>query len=85
MTKEQFAKLLKELMDKVQDGPGNYADVLTQFARKHTALKELQEIVAEINDSMGAFRLILQYLMFDLEATRRERDELRMMLEDQEE
>jgi len=84
MTEEQFAKLLEELMGKIKDGPGNYGDILTRFAKKHAAFKELQEIIAEINDSMGAFRLILQYLMFDLEATRRERNELYMRLEDQE-
>lgn len=84
MTEEQFKKLLEELMIKTQDGPGSYADVLAQFGKRHAAFKELQEIIAEINESMSTFRLILTYLMFDLEATRRERDQFRMELEDQE-
>lgn len=45
------------------------------------------EIMSKLEDnpdvSVEAIRLVLKYLLFDLEATRRERDELRSILEDQ--
>lgn len=84
MTKEQFAKMLEELMEKMENGTGSHTNVLAQIAKQHMAPKELHEVIIELSESMGAIRLILKYLMFDLEATRRERDELRMMLEDKE-
>ena len=36
------------------------------------------------SETWQSVRFALKYVMFDLEATRRERDQLRMMLEDQE-
>lgn len=84
MTKEQFAEILEELMEKMENGPGSHTNVLVQIAEQHVAPKKLHEAIIELSESMGAIRLILKYLMFDLEATRRERDEFRMMLEDKE-
>jgi len=82
MTDEQFAKMMEELMAKIDGGPGSNTEVLAKLAEKHTAIKEFQKAINEINDSLAAVRIVLKYLMFDLEATRRERDELRMKLED---
>lgn len=84
MTKEQFDKLLEEIMEKIEDGPGSHIDMLAQIAKRHTALKELHKTITAFSESIGAMRLTMKYLVFDLEATRRERDELRMQLEDQE-
>lgn len=82
MNKEQFAQALDELMGKIEDGPGSHADVLAQIANRRISMKEVQEIVSGINESFATIRLIIKYLVFDLEATRRERDQFRMLLED---
>lgn len=89
MTNEYFEELLEEIMMKIENGPGSHIEVLTQIAGDHychdkVALKKLNKVIDELNDSMGAVRIIVQYLMFDIEATRRERDRLRMILEDKE-
>ena len=70
-------------MEKIEDGPGSHVDVLTQISNRHPASEELREVIAELTESVGAIRLIMKYLIFDLETTSRERDELRMILEDQ--
>lgn len=80
---EQFTKLLEELIGKIESGPGSHVDVLAQIAKQHPMIKELSKAIIELNNSLEAIRLILKYLMFDLEATCRERDKLRTMLEDQ--
>lgn len=70
-------------MGKIEDDPGSHVDALMQIADRHTASKELREVIAELNESVGAIRLIIKYLIFDLEATRRERDVFHTILEDQ--
>ncbi len=40
-----------------------------------------RRILALVQDALGQLRLDMKYLMFDLEATRRERDELRAELD----
>jgi len=40
-----------------------------------------RRILALVQDALGQLRLDMKYLMFDLEATRRERDELRAQLD----
>ena len=41
-----------------------------------------RRILTLVQDALGQLRLDMKYLMFDLEATRRERDEYRAKLED---
>ena len=41
-----------------------------------------RRILSLVQDALGQLRLDMKYLMFDLEATRRERDEYRAKLED---
>jgi hypothetical protein len=45
--------------------------------------KRRRRILAMVQDALSQLRLDLKYLMFDLEATRRERDEYRRQLEGQ--
>ena len=83
MTEEQFETMLAQVLAKLDEGPGSHTDVLKKLARRHAATKELQELADGMDESLQAVRLILKYMAFDLEATRRERDNLRMILEDQ--
>jgi hypothetical protein len=44
--------------------------------------KRRRRILGLVQDALGQLRLDMRYLMFDLEATRRERDEFRRKLEE---
>jgi len=83
VTEEQFETMMSQVMAKLEEGPGSHLDVLTAMAQRHAAVKELGKIVGDISESLQFVRLVMKYMAFDLEATRRERDQLRMMLEDQ--
>jgi hypothetical protein len=43
-------------------------------------LNRKRRVIEMVNSSLGQLRLDMKYLMFDLEATRRERDELKREL-----
>lgn len=82
MNEEQFTQMLEEIMGKIENCPGSHAEALEKLAKRNEVAKEIQEVIGGLNESLGAIRLIIKYLVFDLEATRRERDKLRMTLED---
>jgi hypothetical protein len=44
--------------------------------------KRRRRILGLVQDALSQLRLDMKYLMFDLEATRRERDELRRKIEE---
>jgi hypothetical protein len=52
------------------------------FARVLDSTKRRRRILGLVQDALGQLRLDMKYLMFDLEATRRERDELRRKIEE---
>lgn len=83
MNEEQFQTLMAQVMAKLDEGPGSHTEALRQLAQKYTAIKELTPIISSINESLQLVRLAMKYMAFDLEATRRERDLLRTILEDQ--
>ena len=45
-------------------------------------LRRRRRILGLVQDALSQLRLDMKYLMFDLEATRRERDELRRKIEE---
>ncbi len=52
------------------------------FARVLESTKRRRRILGLVQDALAQLRLDMKYLMFDLEATRRERDELRRKSEE---
>ena len=44
--------------------------------------RQLKETVSSLQESIDFVRLSIKYMLFDLEATRRENEQLRKMLED---
>jgi hypothetical protein len=52
------------------------------FARVLESTKRRRRILGLVQDALSQLRLDMKYLMFDLEATRRERDEYRRKLEE---
>ncbi len=61
-------------------------DIASQLAPLVDAVMEStrrrRRILTLVQDALGQLRLDMKYLMFDLEATRRERDEYRSKLEE---
>lgn len=45
--------------------------------------QKLEQIVKGLNDTIGELRVSITYLLFDLEATKREKQELQQMLRSQ--
>ena len=52
------------------------------FDRVMEGTKRRRRILGLVQDALSQLRLDLKYLMFDLEATRRERDEYKRQLEE---
>jgi hypothetical protein len=52
------------------------------FARVLESTKRRRRILGLVQDALAQLRLDMKYLMFDLEATRRERDDFRRKLEE---
>jgi hypothetical protein len=74
----EFVDLL-HLIDKL---PVEYrSDFYHVLNRLTDGFAQRQQILSDVRESLGQINLDLKYLIFDLEATRRERDEYRRQLE----
>ncbi len=60
------------------------AEVNRAFDRVRQSTLRRRRILNLVQDALSQLRLDMKYLMFDLEATRRERDEYRQQLDDAE-
>ena len=78
MTDEQFESTLAQVLEKLDKN----IDTLKGFIEKYP---ELGSITEGATDLLESLRVVLQYITFDLEATRRERDRLRDLLDDNQE
>jgi hypothetical protein len=67
-----------ELATALAQLPDPYRQPLEQaFGRVIDSTKRRRRILTLVQDALGQLRLDMKYLMFDLEATRRERDQYR--------
>jgi hypothetical protein len=84
MDENTFQKKLSELVQEIGNLPDEDRakfELLAQQARdRHD---KLRKTVNSLQDSIDYLRLSIKYLLFDLEATRRENNYLRKMLEEQ--
>ncbi len=82
MDEATFQKRLAELIDEIDTLPPGERDKLRSLAaetqKRHD---EIRKTVGGLQDAIDALRLSIKYLLFDLEATRRENEYLRKMLE----
>ena len=82
MDDKTFQHKLTELVAEFGTLPEHERDKLEKLAeetkRRHSDLKDS---VASMQESIDFLRLSIKYLLFDLEATRRENDHLRKMLD----
>ena len=83
MDENVFQKKLAELVEEIDTLPEaervRLESLAAETKQRH---KKLKETVSSLQDSIDYLRLSIKYLLFDLEATRRENEQLRRMLED---
>jgi hypothetical protein len=73
---------LAALLRLVDDLPSEYRpDFYKILDRLAACLERRQRMLGYVQDSLNQMSLDLKYLIFDLEATRRERDEYRNLLD----
>lgn len=84
MDETTFQSKLAELMGEISTLPKSEREKLTDLAAKTQERHEkLKKTVSDLQESLDYLRLSIKYMVFDLEATRRENAYLRKMLEQQ--
>jgi hypothetical protein len=82
MDESTFQQKLTELVNEIGAVPaGDRAKVEALAADSKQRHEKLKATVSSLQDSIDYLRLSIKYLLFDLEATRRENGYLRKMLE----
>ncbi len=80
---QQISREIVDLADAVgQLPPEHRAKIEAVLARVIDSTKRRRRILSLVQDALTQLRLDMKYLAFDLEATRRERDEYRRKLEE---
>ena len=83
MDEATFQNKLAELMGEISSLPKAEQDKLTTLAQKtQDRHDKLTKTVSDLQESLDYLRLSIKYMVFDLEATRRENAYLRKMLEE---
>jgi len=84
MDENTFQKKLTELLHEVGELPEEERVKLEALAAQTKERHEkLHKTFSSLQSSIDYLRLSIKYLLFDLEATRRENNQLRKMLEEQ--
>lgn len=83
MNEETFQRKLAELIAEIGTLPTGERDKLELLAEQtRVRHRQLKETVNSLQESIDFVRLSIKYMLFDLEATRRENDQLRKLLEE---
>jgi hypothetical protein len=73
---------LQQLVLAIESLPGEHRVGLTELVERVVAsTRRRRKILTLVQDALSQLRLDMKYLMFDLEATRRERDDYRTRLD----
>lgn len=75
---DQFNKLLEKINTLPSDQQGKLKDLASETKGRH---EQMRRTISELQDSLDYLRVSVKYLVFDLEATRRENKQLRALLE----
>ncbi len=82
MDEQAFQTKFTELMKKIKQLPEQDRTTLERLAEEAKCRRErIQASVAELQESLDYLRLTIKYMVFDLEATRRENTYLRKLVE----
>lgn len=80
---EELPADLLRLADSIQALPDEYSrQLIPALERVVESTKRRRRILTLVQDALSQLRLDMKYLMFDLEATRRERDEYHAKLQE---
>jgi len=85
MKEDELNHRLREIID-IASGTKTKKSIIkiTKTEAKEPAMSaETKKQIARIANSLQELRLCIKYLLFDVEATRRERDRFKSMLDDQ--
>jgi len=78
---DDIPRELVELGEKIANlSHGRHAELEEAYARVVESIRSRRRILTLVQEALQQLRLDIKYLMFDLEVTRRERDELRQQL-----
>ena len=78
-----FEKKLNELVKEIGSIPAPQQKKLVMWAKQtHDCHKQLKKSVSNLQESLDYLRVSIKYMLFDLEATRRENTYLRKLLGD---
>ncbi|MGP1345114.1 MAG: transcriptional regulator [Phycisphaerales bacterium] len=81
MNEKDFQNKLDELLLQINDLPEDKRAPLLELAEEtKTRHEKIRQTIKSLQDSVDYLRLGVKYLVFDLEATRRENEQLRTML-----
>lgn len=84
MTEQDFQAKLGELIAQINQMPEGDRGDLEKLARETVARHDkMKKTIGDLQESLDYLRLSVKYLVFDLEATRRENDYLRKLVEKQ--
>jgi hypothetical protein len=82
MDEQTFQTKFNELLDKIKDLPDVHRERFAELANETRERRDrIQNSVTELQESLDYLRLSVKYLVFDLEATRRENAYLRKLVE----
>lgn len=82
MTEQDFEKKLSDLIAQIDGLPEDQKQQLNLLAEETKARQaKIRKTMKDLQDSLDYLRLSVKYMVFDLEATRRENEYLRKMLE----
>ena len=84
-SEEKFEKMLDELLDKIENYPNRLLKQRVELKKcsvKHP--NQTQKTLYSIRESVDNMRICIKYLLFDLDATRRESVYFKKLLEDKE-
>jgi hypothetical protein len=83
MNEETFQRKLAELVAEIGTLPEPDRERLTALAKEtKDRHNQLKQTVGQLQESIDFLRLSIKYMLFDLEATRRENTQLRKMIEE---
>lgn len=80
---DELPRELTELMEKIAELPAEHRAVLApSLGRVVESTRRRRRILTLVQEALSQLRLDMKYLMFDLDATRRERDGYKKSLEE---
>lgn len=77
---QKLAELISQINGKPEEAQGDLVKLAEETKARHDRMKKT---IADLQDSLDYLRLSVKYLVFDLEATRRENQYLRKLLDRQ--